>query len=185
MDPQKDEMNLTVVASSTRATEYELTVEKKAELIVKILSQEKKDEDEPWLSISEFWIIFLIVIIILIVLIIVWTFLRHKKSSQESKEESTTEDSLTVKPGTVPKAVISVGEAPQTIIQPQLPKTTADSESKQQIQAIAKVPTLASPTSTSPGQAPTPQIPQAAQVPQLPPKPTVDEAVEAKIQEPN
>jgi hypothetical protein len=167
MDPQKDEINLTVVAVSRRATEYELTVEEKVELTVKVLSQEKKDEDEPWLSLSEFWIIFLIIIIILIVLIIVWTFLRHKKRSQETQEETTAEDALTVKPGTVPEAVISVGEAPQTVTQPQLPETTTNIESGQQTQAIVKVPTLAN--STAPGQVPeTQQIPQVAEVPQLP-----------------
>jgi nitrogen fixation-related uncharacterized protein len=167
MDPQKDEINLTVIASSRRATEYELTVEETAELTVKILSQEKKDEDEPWLSLSEFWIIFLIIIIILIVLIIVWTFLRHKKSSQESKEESTAEDALTVKPGTIPEAVITMGKAPQTIMTPQLPEATGDTEAGQQTQALEKVPTLAS--STAPGQVPeTQQIPSSAVVPQLP-----------------
>jgi hypothetical protein len=167
MNPQKDIINLTVVAVSRRATEYGLTVEEKEELTLKILSQEKKDEDRPWMSISEFWIIFLIIIIILIVLIIVWMFLRQKKSSQETKEDTTSEDALTVKPGTVPKAVISVGEAPPTITPPQLHEATADAESQQLTQSIEKVPTLAA--STTPGQVPeTQQIPRVAQVPQLP-----------------
>jgi hypothetical protein len=167
LDAPNEEVILTVIASSRRAPEFGLIVEDEAELTVKILSQEKKDEDNPWLSLSEFWIIFLIIIMILIVLIIVWVVIRQKKTSQETKEETATEDAVTVKPGTVSEAEISVGKAPQTTTSLQLPETTANVESQQQTQTIAKVPTLAS--STTPGQVPeTQQIPQVTQVPQLP-----------------
>jgi hypothetical protein len=168
LDAPNQDVILTVVASSRRASEYDLIVEERAELTVKIKDKEKTDEDDPWLSLGNFWIIFLIIIIILFVLIVVWIFLKQEKTSQETKDKSTKEDALTVKPGTVPEAEISVGKAPPTTTSPQLPETTTNVVSQQQTQTIAKAPTLAS--STTPGQVPeTPQIPQVTQVLQLPP----------------
>ncbi len=109
--------------------------------------------------------------------------LRQKKTSQETKGESSSEDALTVKPESVPEAVISVGKAPPTGISPQLPGISTTAESEKPTSQIAKVPTLAD--STTPGQVPEPkQIPQVTQVPQLPPTLTVAETTPTIAQEP-
>jgi hypothetical protein len=187
MDIEKGEVILTVIARSGRASEFDIIVEESAELKVNIITEgtpikeEEPKKDHLWDS-AEFWILFLIIIIILVIILIIAIILKRKKQPEQDKEP-TPQDALTVKPGTVPKAVISLGKTPPTITTPQLPEITSNIESQQQAQTIAKVPTLVSSTSTTPGQIPTThQIPEAAQQPQLPPAKTqIDQKTETEV----
>jgi sugar lactone lactonase YvrE len=131
---------------------------------------------------TEHWyILFIILIVIIIVIILV--FIKKRKKPGE-KTESPPKDAVTIKPGTVPKTGISVGELPTAPTLVQLPKSTTNTESQQPTLSIQKVPTLAS--STTPGQVPeTQQIPQVTQVPQLPSaQPETSETIKESGEEP-
>ena len=142
--------------------------------------EEKIPEKSLWFF--EFWyILFLIILIIIIIALAIFVY-KHRKRADQAQAGSQPEKAVTIKPGTVPKTVISVGETPPPSTIPQLQKPKTAVETPLPMPATPKVPTLASPTSTAPGQAPTPQISMAAQVPQLPPKPTVDETVKNNSQ---
>jgi hypothetical protein len=177
-----DEIDVIVIAISGGAQGLGISVEETKELTIKILRQDK-EEPESSTIFTEFWNILLIIIILILIVII--AVIVNKKRKKTVKPESQPEVAETVKPGTIPEAVISVGQAPQLSEQPiqQLPEPTIVVESPQIAAETPKVPTLVSSTTTAPGQVPeTPQISQTAEVPQLPPSEESDD--KTKDQEP-
>jgi hypothetical protein len=133
---------------------------------IKLPERDVDEDPENTTLFTEFWNILLIIFILILIVII--AVIVNKKRKRTEKPEPQPEEAVTVKPGTIPEAVISVGQMPPTPTVPQLPETTAAIESPQIAPSIQKVPTLASPT--TPGQVPeAQQIAQVAEVPQLPP----------------
>jgi heme/copper-type cytochrome/quinol oxidase subunit 2 len=138
----------------------------------KIPEQEIEPEPDRSTFFTEFWNILLIIFILILIVII--AVIVNKKRKKTEKPEPQPEASETVKPGTIPEAVITVGETPalptpeQT--SPQIPEPTVVTESPQIAPAVPEVPTLASSTTTAPGQVPeTQQIsPSTVEVPLLP-----------------
>jgi hypothetical protein len=163
-----NKINITVIAISGRAPDYGLFVEERAELIIKILEIDK-EEPAKTTFFTEYWNILLIIFILILIVITAVLVKKHKDKAAKPKPQP--EEAVTVKPGTIPEAVISVGQAPPPAPKPQLPETTSTSVPSPQIApATPNVPTLASSTTTTPGQVPEKQqIPQAEGVPQLPP----------------
>jgi hypothetical protein len=166
---KNDVVKLMVTAISGEAENYGKYIEERVELTIKIISQEKKDPDKSTIF-AEFWNILLIIFILILIVVIAVIVKKHKDKTE--KAEPQPEVAETVKPGTIPEAVISIGQMPPTPTIPQLPEPTAPIPSPQIAPSTTKVPTLASSTSTTPGQVPEPkQITQVDKVPQLPPVP--------------
>jgi N-acetylneuraminic acid mutarotase len=162
---ETNDVKITVIASSGRAVNYGKVVEEKAEITVRILDEEKPSDKST--SLFEFWnIIFLIIILIIIIALAIFV-INRKKHPDHTQEEPQSEEAVTVKPDTLPNAVISVGQLPPPTI-PQLPETTVDIESPEPTISTLQAPKLASSTTTD-LETSIPQIPQVSQVPQLPP----------------
>ncbi len=156
---KKGEVVLTVVAVSGKAEEYDLVVEEKAELTVKIFGIEKPETDKSSTLFTFLNILFIIIIIIIILVLILIVNNRRKRKEKKSAKEA-----VTVKPGEHPTAVIAVG-APTT---PKLPGSAAGNVAQKLPTTTSTTPVLAS--SPSAAQAPaSQQIPQVAKLPQLPP----------------
>jgi hypothetical protein len=127
--------------------------------------QLKKTDQEQ----LNYWYLILIIIIITIIIISFVIVLKRRKKAKDTQEKPTGE-TVTIKPGTIPEAVITVGQVPPAPTVAQLPETTAPTPAPQIAAETPKVPTLASPTTTAPGQVlETQQIPSTAEVPKLPP----------------
>ena len=164
------EIKLIVGAISGEAENYGRSVEDRAELTIKIIRQDEKDSDDSTFF-TEFWNILLIIFILILVVII--AVIVNKKRKKIEKPEPQPEEAETVKPGTIPEAVITVGEVPALPSAeqppPQLPEPTVVAESPQIAPATTEVPTLVISTTSTPGQVPeTQRIPSIAEVPQLP-----------------
>jgi hypothetical protein len=140
---------------------------------------EKETDGAPSIFTQYGYILLIIIILIIIVIIVIMVLKRKKKEVPEEQVE----EAVTVKPGTVPEAIIPVGEMPATPKPEQLPETTTTQPLPQPITTPAPAPKLASPA--TPGQVPeSQQISETAQVPQLPPVTTIDETTKNNTQEP-
>jgi hypothetical protein len=159
-----DEVKLIVTATSGEAENYGRYIEERVELTIKIISQEKEEREGSTLF-TEFWNILLIIFILILIVVIAVIVKKHKDKTE--KAEPQPEEAITVKPGTIPETVISVGQVPQSPTTPQLSKTTTAIESPQIESSTPKVPTLVS--TTTPGHVPETQQITQAQTPQLPP----------------
>ncbi len=158
---KKDEVVLTVTAVSGRAAEYDLVVEEKAELTVKIFGIDKPEHHKSSTLFTFLNILFIIIIIIIILVLAIIVNNRKKRD----REKKSTKEAVTVKPDEVPTAVISVGQTPAVA---QLPGSAAGNVGEQTPGSTSTTPVLASSSSTA--QAPaSQQILQVAKLPQLPP----------------
>ncbi len=161
-DIKQDEIVLTIVATSEKAIEYGKTVEKREELLVKIIKESESGKEKSD-SIENYWI-YLIVIIIIILIIIILYLKRRKRA----KDELPTSETVTIKP--MPPSDL---EKPQEQLSPTptiaQPPTISTHESE--IQSIAPgtgAPELPSLSTESHENTPQ-QMPQVQPKPQLPP----------------
>ena len=169
-DAKKGEVVLTVVAVSGRAAEYDLVVEEKAELTVKIFGIEKPEDQG-----SSFLFTFLNILFIIIIIIIILALAIYVNNRRKREEKKSTKEAVTLKPGEHPTAVIAVGQAPTVA---QLPGSAAGNAGEQSPGSTSSIPVLASSPSTV--QAPaSQQIPQVPHLPQLPPANTQTNEPEA------
>ena len=172
------------VEASVKAKHIHFRVKDRAGNIAEPIAielEEAKDKEPGKTSffIQHWYILFIILITIIILIFVV---LVKKRKKQDEQEEPPPEEAVTIKPGTIPKTVISVGEMSPAPALPQLTETTAGTEVKPPTLAPQAVPTLASPT--SPGKVPVAQqIPSPAQVPRLLPATTIED-VSPKVTHP-
>ena len=90
----KGEIQITVVAASAKAAEYEIILEKQAILTVNVTevkSQQKTDKES---SFADYWVILLIIIVIIIILIIIGLLIKRKK--QPPPEEPPSDEIINV-----------------------------------------------------------------------------------------
>jgi hypothetical protein len=184
-EPFNQERTFTLIPSNQAKIIYFKVSDKAGNVASPVSTSITKSEaEEPDMDskfFSQYWFILLIIIIIIIILIIVVIVLKRKKKEvpQEQAEEA-----VTVKPGTVPDAIIPVGEIQATPKPEQLSETTRTQPSAQPIATPTQVPKLAA--AATPGQVPeSQQMAQVAQVPQLPPSTTDVEPKPIIAQKPN
>ena len=160
-DANEDEYKIPVTATSGRAKEYNLVVEAKDNLTVKIKIPEKPSPDK---SSDLFMFLNILLIIIIIIIIIALAIFIYKRKKRE-KEKSEPQQAETIKPGELPTAEISIGQPPKPV---QLSATSSSVAEQKPVPPAQDKPKLPGTTPTTLGTPPQ-LIPNVQQSPQLPP----------------
>ncbi len=159
-DIKKGEIIIEVAASSNKALEYDLVVEKQDKLTVRILGKEKVEQEKTSYLFVFLNILILIIIIIIILALAIYIH-KRKKKEEEEKQEKATPEAVMVKPGELPTAEISIGSATRP---EELPETTEPGKL-----TVTAVITPETSKPQLPGITPEHEKPGVQQTPQLPP----------------
>jgi uncharacterized membrane protein len=90
---EKGEIQITVVATSAKAAEYKIILEKQATLTINITELDEQQKNDKESSNADYLIYILIIIVIIIILIVLVLLTKHKK--QPPPEEQLIEEPLT------------------------------------------------------------------------------------------